>query len=77
MPSTLTLVEAITTLGIQAPPCRECEEGVLYYCDGPYAAARECETCQGTGTHLTCPHCLGGDIGDGDCSTCDGAGALY
>ncbi|MFF4408548.1 hypothetical protein ACFY1P_21710 [Streptomyces sp. NPDC001407] len=77
MITTLALNEALAALGVQAPPCGECEDGVLHYCDGPYAMVRECETCQGYGTHLECPRCRGGAIGDGDCLTCDGAGFLY
>ncbi|WP_116211550.1 hypothetical protein [Streptomyces olivoreticuli] len=76
MITTPALTEAQAALGIQAPPCGECEDGVIHYCDGPYAMTRECETCQGHGTHLTCPHCLGGAAGDGDCPVCDGAGGL-
>ncbi|MFI0912538.1 hypothetical protein [Streptomyces abikoensis] len=71
------IVDAYEMLGIEAPACGECEDGTLFYCDGPYEASRECETCRGTGRALSCPRCAGGLLGDGDCLTCDGAGTLH
>lgn len=77
MTSTPTIMEAYEALDTQAPDCTECEDGVLHYCDGPYAMTRECETCHGTGRYMECPRCIEGFIGDTECLTCDGVGALH
>ncbi|MEV4741633.1 hypothetical protein [Streptomyces sp. NPDC049555] len=71
------IVDAYEVLGFEAPECCECEDGTLFYCDGPYERTRECETCRGTGRFLVCPQCIDGLAAGADCLTCDGAGTLH
>ncbi|GGX36297.1 hypothetical protein [Streptomyces noursei] len=79
MPSTLTTVEAITTLGTPAPECNECEgTGTTTYLHGPHEHTRECNACHGAGHRLSCPACTDGtNPGTGDtCTLCDGFAIL-